>query len=65
MPYDYVIGADIIYPHEHDADEAMAGLVATMKGLISGDTIGLIHHTSRGSDGERSFFFDLSPKFVL
>jgi len=61
--FDYVIGADIVYPHEKNSKEANEGLMKTLNELVRGNTVGIIHHPMRGGDGELEFFESLPNDF--
>ena len=61
--FDCVLGADIVYPHEKNAAEATEGLMKTLNELVRGNTVGIIHHSMRGGDGELEFFESLPNAF--
>jgi hypothetical protein len=46
-PYDYVVGADIVYPHEQGSKEAHAALMQSLRDMVKGETVALIHHSER------------------
>ena len=66
LPFHYVIGADIVYPHEHEP--VLGPLANTLRTLLehpspSHTTRALIEHCNRASLGEQEFFHALAPKF--
>lgn len=69
-PFDYVIGSDIVYPHETGSSEAFPALLRTLCDAVRLNRAGkkdaavaLIHHAKRGGSGEFSFFEKTVPPY--
>jgi len=63
--FDYVIGADIVYPHEIGAKAAFSALIQTLRDFTKTRvTTAIIQHAKRDDCG-RSFFKEAAPKHFL
>ena len=69
-PFDYVIGSDIVYPHETGSSEAFPALLRTLcdaarlnRAGKKDAAVALIHHAKRGGSGEFSFFEETVPPY--